>query len=88
MTTYPVKWPKCVFCDEFALDGHLTCGRHQCDESEARSFLEAKTRGEAISRKDYPSAEDWNKACSKFFDTHADCEIDPNTIIDDTKIDA
>jgi len=29
-------WPTCVFCDEPVLDGHLTCGRVTCSESDAR----------------------------------------------------
>ena len=33
---YPSNWPRCVSCDDFALDGHLTCGRAECDESKAR----------------------------------------------------
>lgn len=33
---YPEGWPKCVHCDEPALDGHLTCGRAECDEQKAR----------------------------------------------------
>lgn len=32
---YPRDWPKC-HCGDFALDGHLTCGRAECDESRAR----------------------------------------------------
>ena len=33
---YPPNWPRCVRCDDFAMDGHLTCGRAECDESKAR----------------------------------------------------
>jgi hypothetical protein len=33
---YPKDWPKCVRCDDDALDGHLTCGRAECNESRAR----------------------------------------------------
>lgn len=33
---YPDGWPRCVTCGDFALDGHLTCGRHECDEARAR----------------------------------------------------
>lgn len=32
---YPPDWPKC-HCGEPALDGHLTCGRLECDEAQAR----------------------------------------------------
>ena len=33
---YPVGWPRCVSCGEPALDGHLTCGRVECNEGRAR----------------------------------------------------
>lgn len=33
--TYPDNWPRCL-CGAAALDGHLTCGRASCSESEAR----------------------------------------------------
>jgi hypothetical protein len=33
---YPVGWPRCVWCGEAAMDGHLTCGRLRCSESAAR----------------------------------------------------
>ena len=33
---YPDWWPDCVTCGEPALDGHLTCGRAECDEGAAR----------------------------------------------------
>lgn len=33
---YPDDWPRCA-CGDFALDGHLTCGRAACSESEARA---------------------------------------------------
>lgn len=36
---YPPDWPKCVFCDAPAMDGHLTCGRASCNESGARALL-------------------------------------------------
>lgn len=36
MFNYPAFWPRCVFCGDFALDGHLTCGRATCNEREAR----------------------------------------------------
>jgi len=35
--TYPVGWPRCVSCGDYAIDGHLTCGRLECNESGARS---------------------------------------------------
>ena len=34
--SYPEGWPRCVACDDYALDGHLTCGRAECNEAEAR----------------------------------------------------
>ncbi len=33
---YPEGWPRCPSCDDFALDGHITCGRVECDERGAR----------------------------------------------------
>lgn len=30
---YPSDWPRCPTCDDYALDGHITCGRWECDES-------------------------------------------------------
>ena len=35
---YPAGWPACVFCGEPVLDGHLTCGRVECNESAARDL--------------------------------------------------
>jgi hypothetical protein len=32
---YPADWPRCD-CGDFCLDGHLTCGRAECSESDAR----------------------------------------------------
>lgn len=33
---YPANWPRCPKCDDFALDGHITCGRFECAEYAAR----------------------------------------------------
>lgn len=33
---YPPGWPKCLYCDRPALDGHLTCGLVSCSEAQAR----------------------------------------------------
>ena len=33
---YPPGWSKCATCDLPAMDGHLTCGRLECDERTAR----------------------------------------------------
>lgn len=33
---YPENWPKCPACGDFALDGHITCGRVQCGEGAQR----------------------------------------------------
>lgn len=35
---YPNNWPRCPHCGDFALDGHITCGRVECDESNQRSL--------------------------------------------------
>jgi len=34
--TYPPNWPRCPVCDDYALDGHITCGRVECNEGEQR----------------------------------------------------
>jgi hypothetical protein len=34
MSIYPENWPRCPYCGDYALDGHLTCGRVACDERE------------------------------------------------------
>lgn len=36
--TYPPNWPRCR-CGEPVLDGHLTCGRVECDEAQARADM-------------------------------------------------
>lgn len=36
---YPDNWPRCLYCDDYALDGHLTCGKVECDESTARDDI-------------------------------------------------
>jgi hypothetical protein len=33
---YPEGWPRCVSCGDEAMDGHLTCGRANCNEGPAR----------------------------------------------------
>ena len=35
-TQYPVGWPRCS-CGDYALDGHNTCGRVECDEHGRRA---------------------------------------------------
>lgn len=35
--TYPKDWPRCPVCNDFALDGHITCGRVECNESGQRN---------------------------------------------------
>ncbi|MFB6460493.1 hypothetical protein [Bradyrhizobium tunisiense] len=42
--TYPPDWPKCFFCDQPALDGHLTCGAIGCPEAQARAIRDASER--------------------------------------------
>lgn len=34
--SYPADWPRCSACGDFALDGHITCGRVECDEGRQR----------------------------------------------------
>lgn len=36
MSIYPDNWPSCPRCGEAALDGHITCGKAECNESGAR----------------------------------------------------
>lgn len=33
---YPANWPRCPSCGDFALDGHVTCGRLECGEAAQR----------------------------------------------------
>lgn len=33
---YPEGWPRCPKCGDFALDGHITCGRLECNEHQTR----------------------------------------------------
>ena len=33
---YPLNWPTCPVCGDYALDGHITCGRAACKEEEQR----------------------------------------------------
>lgn len=39
---YPQDWPRCPKCGDFALDGHITCGHFECNESEARRERDAE----------------------------------------------
>lgn len=41
---YPPGWPKCPHCDEYALDGKVTCGRAECSIKE----YEDKRAGAAL----------------------------------------
>lgn len=34
--SYPANWPRCPNCGDYALDGHITCGRAACDEGGQR----------------------------------------------------
>jgi len=34
--SYPEGWPRCPACGDYAMDGHITCGRWQCDEGRHR----------------------------------------------------
>jgi len=33
---YPENWPRCPSCGDYAMDGHITCGRVQCGEAAQR----------------------------------------------------
>jgi hypothetical protein len=35
---YPGDWPCCPACGRPALDGHITCGRAECNEAEQRGI--------------------------------------------------
>jgi hypothetical protein len=37
---YPPGWPRCPVCGDYALDGHITCGRASCDEQKQRRKAE------------------------------------------------
>lgn len=41
MPAYPPNWPRCA-CGFPVLDGHLTCGRQECDEAKARELAATK----------------------------------------------
>lgn len=34
--TYPKDWPRCPKCGDYAMDGHITCGRFECNEGRTR----------------------------------------------------
>ena len=36
VNVYPPDWPRCPVCGDYALDGHITCGKAKCDEAEQR----------------------------------------------------
>jgi len=36
MTAFPDNWPRCPGCGDYALDGHITCGRVECNEAKWR----------------------------------------------------
>jgi len=36
MTAFPDNWPRCPGCGDYALDGHITCGRAECNEGKWR----------------------------------------------------
>ncbi len=38
---YPPGWPRCA-CGFPVLDGHLTCGRQECNEAKARELARTK----------------------------------------------
>src|SRR5262245_27680831 len=39
--SYPADWPRCPKCGEPALDGHITCGKFECDEHGTRRARDA-----------------------------------------------
>ena len=39
---YPANWPRCPVCEDFAMDGHITCGRFECNEPEERRKRDAE----------------------------------------------
>jgi hypothetical protein len=64
---YPPDWPRCVWCDRFAMDGHLTCGRSCCSESAARDYRNATrprcaTCGQPA---DHGATHCWRPACQQ-----------------------
>lgn len=42
--TYPPDWPRCLFCEQPVLDGHLTCGALSCPEAQARAIRDSAHR--------------------------------------------
>lgn len=42
---YPSDWPRCPVCGDFAMDGHITCGRAQCNEGEQRRRRQGEVNG-------------------------------------------
>lgn len=56
---YPKNWPRCIVCDDYALDGHITCGRAECNESRRRAErAHVNARLNMISAKDAQKTED------------------------------
>lgn len=41
MSAYPENWPRCPICGDFAMDGHITCGKFECNEGDARRERDA-----------------------------------------------
>jgi hypothetical protein len=54
--TYSPDWPRCPVCGEYALDGHITCGKADCDEGLQRKILreELLIDGADLNLDDYP----------------------------------
>lgn len=44
MLRYPPGWPRCPQCDDYAMDGHITCGRVECSEGFWRDYNAARYR--------------------------------------------
>ena len=49
---YPSNWLRC-HCGDFALDGHLTCGRAVCDEQRARDKDQAQQEDAEDARREW-----------------------------------
>jgi hypothetical protein len=41
---YPADWPHCPACGDYALDGHITCGRLECAESAHRDLARQRQK--------------------------------------------
>jgi len=44
VSIYPANWPRCPQCGDYAMDGHITCNRLECDEQFWRDVRTAEWR--------------------------------------------